>query len=96
MKIKDVKFGMAITIGGKTENFAPEANYINEIIYLEELKMSVVQITNRHTKAVAWTSFANVVYTTPCEQVTNEPSLDKKGPGTRKASASSATSEVSA
>ena len=96
MNIKDVKFAMPITIGGKTESFAPEANYINEIIYLEELRMSVVQITHRHTNAVAWTSFANVIYTIPSEQVMNELSLDKKGPRTRKASTSSATSEVSA
>lgn len=88
MKLIDAKFGMAVHVGGKECVYANSKDYSTELVYVEAIKMTVVQVTNIREGAVAWTSFANVVYCRPAEEeVTKvEPTVVKKGTGAGKSS----------
>lgn len=95
MKLIDAKFGMAVHVGGKETLYANSKDYECEIVYKEEIKMAVVEVTLKNGKPgqnKAWTSFANVVYCRPLieeKESTLEPASSAKGNGSRKASAPS-------
>ena len=73
MKLKALKTGYSVKVGDREGlHFTDQAersadSYEIEIVPLDSYFMSVVQIKNKRTGRVAWTSFSNVVYAEPME-----------------------------
>lgn len=71
MKLKALKTGYSVKVGDREGlHFTDQAersadSYEIEILPLDNYFMSVVQIKNKRTGRVAWTSFSNVVYAEP-------------------------------
>jgi hypothetical protein len=75
MRLKAIKVGYSVKVGDREGvHFVDQGDQAKdgfriEIIALPGKHMSVVEIQNKRTKAIAWTSFSNVVYAEPLQEV---------------------------
>lgn len=71
MRLKAIKVGYSVKVGDREGvHFVDQGDQAKdgfriEIKALPGLAMSVVEIQNKRTQAIAWTSFSNVVYAEP-------------------------------